>query len=104
MLDSVYQIHTENDMLALEKRIGLLCHGEHGRCKLLRSAAYQRFRIQVLYNKDEREVKQVYFDDHHIKMVCNGDSLSLYCGVLNDDNADYSEYEGDCGKRSTCDP
>lgn len=52
MLDSTYKIECADDMLAVEKRMSELVHGEHGRCSLLHTADYNRFRLKVLYGRD----------------------------------------------------
>lgn len=111
MLDSVYEVKDDQDMQRVEKRISELCQGEKGRCRLLRSSAYQQFRLKLLYGKDKKssssstsggaqpeDVYQVDFTENRIKLIVNGGTLALYCAILDDK----SEFEGEAGKRKEC--
>jgi len=100
MLDGLYEIKGEQDIQEVEKRISELCQGEKGRCRLLRSSAYQQFRLKLLYGKyktdtGKDDVYQINFTENRIKIVVNGGTLALYCAMLDDK----SEFEGDAGKR-----
>jgi hypothetical protein len=93
MLDSVYEVRCARDMEEVEKRITQLLHGEKGRCGILRSAAYQQFRLGVLYRNRQTvgDVMQVGFSEERIKLVFDGQqSVALFCATV-----DVSEFEGD---------
>lgn len=53
MLDSTFIIENLQDMSLVEKRIVELYQGEKGRCSLLNTAAYLKFRLAALYKGNE---------------------------------------------------
>jgi regulator of replication initiation timing len=53
MLDSTFIIENLHDMSLVEKRIVELYQGEKGRCSLLNTTSYLKFRLAALYKDNE---------------------------------------------------
>ena len=103
MIDSVYEIHTPDDMHALEKRISELVLGEHGRCSLLNTVEFKRLRIAAVYG-DRATDRQISMVRGPIRLYLNGSTIVLhydmddflstqYCGKPYDTNSDDEVYD-----------
>jgi len=75
MLDSTFIIENLHDMSLVEKRIVELYQGEKGRCSILNSAMYLRFRLTALYRQQE-EIVQITGDK--LKMTLVGPIINLF--------------------------
>ena len=80
MIDSVYEIHTPDDMYPLEKRISELVLGEHGRCSLLNTVEFRRLRIAAVYG-DRATERQISMVRGPIRLYLNGSTIVLHYDI-----------------------
>lgn len=100
MLDSKYTIQTADDMIQVENRLVELTQGEYGRCNILNSAEYNKFRLAAIYNMDP-QVRQITRD--RIKMILDANTVYIYYGIGSEHI--FEEEENNSNKRfkTTCD-
>ena len=86
MLDSIYVINGIKDMESVESRLSFLNLGEHGRCNIVRSADYQRFRLAALYKKN----KTMELHKRPFRLTLENSTVCLFMD-MNDGNEFYEE-------------
>jgi len=74
MLDSVFVINNLKDMEKVEDRLSHLTHGERGRCNILRSADYQKFRLAAVYKKHDK----MELSKPPLRMTLDGDVVTIF--------------------------
>ena len=72
-----YKVNKEEDMDEVEKKLCEIMFGEKGRCSLLNSMEYKKFRLKCLYGVDygitriERDNVRVVWDDGYVQIFYN---------------------------------
>jgi hypothetical protein len=93
MLDSVFVINNLKDMEKVEDRLSHLTHGERGRCNILRSADYQKFRLAAVYKKHDK----MELSKPPLRMTLDGDVVTIFLKM--NDGIEYIDDITDLNKK-----
>lgn len=81
MLDSKFTVETADDMTQVENRLVELTQGEYGRCNILNTTEYIKFRLAAIYGTNNG-VQQITRD--RIKMILDNNIVYIYYGIGNE--------------------